>query len=227
MTEETARERLIPLLDRLYALLKQIDRNEGHVGYTKPYPPAAEEDIVKAEARLDFRFPGSYRAFLKLHNGWKNIRYSWSILGVSGPGYAQAEKQWKNDVQMFEKAFRKDGPRHADGLREKEKEDPEVIYMPHHPPLATDFNGEYLVFDRNRPGKGGEFEIAWVTNGEFVDFRYKDLIEYTEQNVSQARGELRDNGVDPDAVEAAAGVGKTKKKSSSAKRTTGARKKAT
>jgi hypothetical protein len=39
------------------------------------YPGATEEQIVRAEERLGKRLPPSYRAFLKVSNGWRQITY--------------------------------------------------------------------------------------------------------------------------------------------------------
>jgi len=39
------------------------------------YPGATEEQIEGAEARLGARFPPSYRAFLKVSNGWRQLTY--------------------------------------------------------------------------------------------------------------------------------------------------------
>jgi predicted DNA-binding transcriptional regulator len=39
------------------------------------YPGATEEQIQAAELRLEIELPASYRAFLKVTNGWRNIGY--------------------------------------------------------------------------------------------------------------------------------------------------------
>ncbi|MBI4492581.1 MAG: SMI1/KNR4 family protein [Chloroflexi bacterium] len=41
--------------------------NSGWLGY----PPATDEEIAAAEARLGTRLPASYQAFLKVTNGWR------------------------------------------------------------------------------------------------------------------------------------------------------------
>jgi hypothetical protein len=190
------------LVGRLEALINELDRVEEKKPPNKAYPPASEEDIVAAEKRLNFRFPSSYRAFLKIHNGWRGM-WVWSIFGVSGPGYTEAQKEYEKDLKIFEKVFKRQGPKHAERLKNAESDDPEIIYLPNHPPFGLDYDQNYLVFDRNRPKRGGEFDIAMVSRGESVDLRFPEFVRFLESATRDVRGELRDNGINPDDVDPA------------------------
>jgi len=59
-------------------------------------PPAEEEEIATAERRLGTRLPGSYRAFLRVSNGWHHPS---SFVGLVSPvaavaPFAQANRDW-------------------------------------------------------------------------------------------------------------------------------------
>jgi hypothetical protein len=203
MSETRTTEKVGELVARLEKLVDALDRVEETDPPNLAYPPASEADIVAAEKQLDFRFPSSYRAFLKIHNGWRGMT-TWTIFGVSGRGYSEARKEYEHDLQIFEKVFKRQGPKHAQRMKENEKDDPEVIYLPNHPPFGLNHNQYYLVFDRNRPKRGGEFEVALVSGGDAVDGRYPDFVRFLESTVLDVRGDLGDRGVNPDEVEASA-----------------------
>lgn len=202
MSEKQVIEEVKALVVRMEALINALDRVEEKNPPNKAYPPATEEDIVAAEKRLNFRFPNAYRAFLKIHNGWRGM-WVWSIFGVSGPGYTEAQKEYEKDLKSFEKLFKRQGPKHAERLKEGEADDPEIIYLPNHPPVGLNYDQTYLVFDRNRPKRGGEFGVAVVARGESVDRRFTDFIQFLESKVRDVRGELRDNGINQDDVDPA------------------------
>jgi len=203
LSEHRIMEVVAPLVARLEAHVNELDRVEETDPSNRAYPPAPEEDIVEAEKRLDFRFPPSYRAFLRIHNGWRGM-WVWSIFGVSGPGQLEPLKEYEKDLKDFEKVFKRQGPKHVERLQNAEKDDPEVIYLPNHPPFGLDYNQTYLVFDRNRPKRGGEFEVAVVSLGESVDTRFPDFIRFLESAARDIRGELRDKGIAPHDIDPAA-----------------------
>jgi hypothetical protein len=195
---------LKPFLDRIQALLEENDRIEerGAPYKTKPYPPATEAQIAAREKALNFQFPPLYRAFLRIHNGWKGFPVDFAMFGVSGPGYLRPAKDLASYVKIFEKTFRRQGRNRVGDLKQRERVDPDLIYMPHHPPIASDFNGQFTVFDRNRPLPGGEYEIADVSSGQFVGERFQGFRKLLDDVYSRARATLIDLGGDPERVEA-------------------------
>lgn len=188
------------MVTRLEALTTKLDKVEETDPPGMAYPPASEEKIAEAEQRLNFKFPPSYRAFLKIHNGWRGL-WVHSIFGVSGPGYLDLRREYEKDIKAFETLFKRQGPKHAERLKANEKGDPEIIYLPGHPPVAADSDQGYLVFDRNRPKRGGEYDIACVTIGESVVIRFPSFTRFLESKVRDVRGQLRDQWVDPDRID--------------------------
>jgi cell wall assembly regulator SMI1 len=199
MNERAASERLAAMLAQLYAWAVELDRIEepSPQDRTRPLPPAPESDIAAAERRWRFKFPPSYRAFLKLHNGWKNFSFDWWVLGVSG--MPAAEKEWKRDAASFEKDLRKAGATAIAKLRSQSTTDAAVMYWPDHVPLAVDFNGGFMVFDRNRCRDDGECEIVEI-RAEEVDRRLPNFLAFVEWALSIARRELEIHGRDPDSI---------------------------
>ena len=201
MRKDIGTEALTEKLARLYSWAIELDRLEepSPQDRTRPLPPASESDIAAAERRRRFTFPPSYRAFLKLHDGWKNFSFDWWVMGVSGRGTPAAEREWKRDVASFEKDCRKRGAATIANLRAESKRDPAVMYWPDHIPLAVDFNGGFLVFDRNRRRSDGEYEIAEIRDEE-VDRRLPDFVGFVDWALSVARRELQIHQRDPDAI---------------------------
>jgi cell wall assembly regulator SMI1 len=193
-------KQLKPLLETLREILTEIDRIEEPKRASEPYPPAVEDEIAAAEKRLGYAFPPSYRAFLQLHNGWHRFRYDWSVIGVSGPGYVDAQKDINMYLKIYEKSFRRGNPSPPDELKEKELKDSTVIYFPDHYPIATNFNGDYLVIDRNRQHDTGEYEIARVELGYSVVKRYPDFVAYVDDTLKFMRSALKEVGGKPVAV---------------------------
>jgi hypothetical protein len=65
------------------------------------YPGATEEEIAQAEARLDTKLPPSYRAFLKVTNGWRQttpfINRLWSTEDIEW--FTVRNQSWLNALQ--------------------------------------------------------------------------------------------------------------------------------
>lgn len=197
--------KLETLLTRLRALRKEIDAVEEAAAAQRslPYPPATDADIARHEKRLRCKLPPSYRAFLKLHNGWRNFSYDWSIIGVSGPGLERAERAWSKEAAKFTALTKR--RKDLQGLAKKSKQDPSVIFWPEHVPLAIDYNGGFRVFDRNRRRKDGEYDIAEVYAGsEEALNRERDFIAIVDLALEIARRELSNHGRNPKAIEAKA-----------------------
>lgn len=201
MSKDIEIDALKEKLARLYSWAIELDRLEepSPQDRTRPLPPASESDIAAAERRHRFTFPPSYRAFVKLHDGWKNFSFDWWVMGVSGRGTPAAHREWRRDAASFEKDCRKRGSTTIAKLRAESKNDPAVMYWPDHVPLAADFNGGFLVFDRNRRRSDGEYEIAEIRDEE-VDRRLPDFVGFVDWALSVARRELRIQRRDPDAI---------------------------
>ena len=121
--------------------------NEDGARHTEPNlilrPPRPR--LPREKRRWFFKFPPTYRAFLKIHNGWRGFPIDFAMFGVSGAGYLRPAKELASYLKVFERTFRRQGRTHVEDLKRKEKSDQNVIYMPHHPSIATDFNGVFTV----------------------------------------------------------------------------------
>jgi cell wall assembly regulator SMI1 len=187
-------EKLKSLLDDLASDIRAVDQMEGKTSpptKRRQFPPAKESDLAAAEKRLGFALPPSYVAFLRIHNGWEGINAGdIAVIGVSGDGYTPTKKEWDGYTKMIEKEYRSEGKDYPAQLRSRELTDPGVIYLPHHVPIALNYNGTYWVIDRNRPTKGGEYEIARVELGDKVRKRYLSFAEFLEDQARRVSSEL-------------------------------------
>jgi cell wall assembly regulator SMI1 len=202
MAKKASIEALESLLVRLEALRQEIDAvEEASPGdRSLPYPGASDSDIAAQEKRLRFAFPPSYRAFLKIHNGWRNFSYDWSIMGVSGAGFEKAQREWTREAEKFDRQSKR--RKDLQKISQTSKSDPSVIFWPEHVPLAVDYNGGFRVFDRNRPGPDGEYDIAEVYAGsEEALNREPHFIAIVNLAMEIARRELVGHGRSPDTIE--------------------------
>ena len=99
--------------------LKLPDPDDASQPYTIPPPasPADPADIAEAERALSRRFPPSYRHFLSLHDGWKEVDLGSDLLTVKamvdfktnyaervlGPILGEIERDSSNTLIVFGK----------------------------------------------------------------------------------------------------------------------------
>ena len=124
---------------------------------------APAKAIASKEKALQFQFPPSYHVFLSMHNGWLSFWPDWSVFGVDGSPTDRMERdvkkriKWYDDAIEHNAAYEDEDPKEALAqAREKDRRSRSAVYMPHHPVVATDFNGGVMVFDRHRRRKDGE-----------------------------------------------------------------------
>jgi cell wall assembly regulator SMI1 len=172
------------LLESLSAEIRAVDEMEGVVSppaKRRQFPPAKDPDLAAYEKRWGFALPPSYVEFLRIHNGWEGINAGdLSVIGVSGPGYAPARKEFDRYSGVIEKEYKRKGKDYAAQLQKRESSDSKVIYLPNHIPIALDYNGTYWVFDKNRPTRNGEYSIAVVKGGEEVIARFENSYQFLQ-----------------------------------------------
>jgi len=194
MAQESGDGRLDSLLQRLRTAIRGVDEAEGidpEAPNRRIFPPAPAADITAAERRLGFNLPPSYRAFLSRHNGWMGFDSGdLCIFGVSGPGYKELRAELDRYLRSLTKVFARRGREYAEELRERQKSDSSVIYLPDHPAFGLNFNGDYWVFDRNRPKRNGEFEAALVRLGDTVEFRWPSFLDFVDYTVRQVEAQV-------------------------------------
>ena len=106
----SAQDVWMPILSRLSAVLLQSEDFEdeltpeaGSSGWCG-LPPASEEEVLEAEARLGLTLPPSYRSFLAVSNGWRPFdNLIERLMTVLEIGYYR--KIDPEDVAMTQKYF--------------------------------------------------------------------------------------------------------------------------
>ena len=157
------------------------------------YPPVNSKTIALSEKQSGFRYPKSYRSFLALHNGWLGFWPDWTLVGIPRPDNEAMYKDIAMNLDLLPKVV---DSKTLQELPEREKTDPNRMLLTNHAILATDFNGSFLIFDRNRIGQDGEPEVAWVHYLQHVERRWSnfealmvDAIRDTEADVTRLRSQ--------------------------------------
>jgi hypothetical protein len=194
MAQGNIETRLDALLDRLRTAIQAVDQAEGiapEAPNRRIYPPASPADVAAAERRLGVSLPPSYRAFLMRHNGWKGFDAGdLCIFGVSGPGYAEPKAELDRYLKSLATMFERQGPDYTRQLRERQKSERTVVYLPDQLVFGLNFNGDFWICDRNSPKKTGEAEAALVERGEAVSFRWPSFLEFVDYTVQQVESQV-------------------------------------
>ncbi len=74
------------LIDEQVELHNQLVELGYYDDATEVGPPATEEQIAAAEARLDARLDPEYRSFLTVANGWRQQQDFWNLMGTEELG---------------------------------------------------------------------------------------------------------------------------------------------
>ncbi len=135
------------LLDRTYGQRSPDDWTEDE-RRTHLVPPASDAEIRAFEEEHGTSFPPSYRAFLKITNGWTNFVAGMTLVGVSGGHTARVLADVADNAEQGEV--------------------PELV------PLATDFGGALWFFDGDQVvywtiDGGVDEERRYATFDAFLD----------------------------------------------------------
>jgi hypothetical protein len=79
---EKDQKRIEELVERVFALNQELHRLIGDESEQALGPPATEEQIEKVEKAFAIELPEDYRAFLRLHNGWREFSGGNSLLST-------------------------------------------------------------------------------------------------------------------------------------------------
>ena len=203
--DTTRLKELVAELDGMRRRLMELrGKNPGDRARYILHPPAGDAEIDAEERRTGFPYPPSYRAFLKLHNGWLGFWPDWSLVGVARKDTSAMHKDVKNTCSLLSTVATRE---QRDKLPEEEKTDPRTILITNHAVLATDFNGSVLLFDRNRV-KAGEPEVAWVHYVMHVERRWPDFEALLNDAIADTRANVeKEGGSSAPAGAGAAGAG--------------------
>ena len=132
--------------------------------------PAPEAILMKLESRLGKHLPDSYRAFLRLHNGWRMVDGSTDLLSANeileGPIAASIE-EWQ------EKALRSGDLIAAKSL---------VIGVSRYTPTR-------LLLDPESVDENGEWRV--VQHHKDEEYEYPSFLAWLEESVEEFRELIR------------------------------------
>ena len=154
--------------------------------YAMPNPKASEETVARAEARLGFRLPESYRGFLLAADGWPCFFQDMTIFSTSDllGGELHKAGQIQLELEVCVEAMAAGG----------------VIAADHFTVVASRESIEIALM--GKPGTPAEGTVSWV-RGEVMQ-RYDDFLDYylsmMELNKLDTADLRRDYGPKPDGV---------------------------
>ena len=154
--------------------------------YAMPNPKASEETVARAEARLGFRLPESYRGFLLAADGWPCFFQDMTIFSTSDLLGGELHKAGQIQLELEEcvEAMAAGG----------------VIAADHFTVVASRESIEIALM--GKPGTPAEGTVSWV-RGEVMQ-RYDDFLDYylsmMELNKLDTADLKKDFGPKPDGV---------------------------
>ena len=154
--------------------------------YAMPNPKASEETVARAEARLGFRLPESYRGFLLAADGWPCFFQDMTIFSTSDLLGGELHKAGQTQLELDEciEAMAAGG----------------VIAADHFPVAASLESIDVALM--GKPGTPAAGTVSWV-RGEVIE-RYDDFLDYylsmMELNKLDTADLRRDYGPKPDGV---------------------------
>jgi hypothetical protein len=141
-----------------------------------PNPGASDEAIDRAEKRLGFALPPSYREFLTHHDGWPRFFDGATLLGTDALGSRRYDELCRAAFEAAETPVPDIGP-------PLKRRPPRMI------PFAADAEATTLfAFDPNSRTETGECEvIAWINE---VGVRSATFSEFLELLIELSESEL-------------------------------------
>jgi SMI1 / KNR4 family (SUKH-1) len=167
-------------------LLRKIREIHTEISWLQPFrdlglipnPAASEVAITRAEQRLGRALPPSYRAFLRLHDGWPRFFDGASLLGSANIGHRQYEDLARAAFEAAETPIPDLGPPTRPRARN-------LI------PFGADLEGTTLfAFNPAVMRPDGEYEvIAWVNE---IGVRQASFADFLDWILDLADQELAD-----------------------------------
>ena len=144
-----------------------------------PNPAASEVALKRAEKRLKYQLPPSYRAFLALHAGWPRFFDGASLLGTATLGHRKYEDLARAAFEAAETPLPELGPPRRPRART-------LI------PFGADLEGTTLfAFNPSVVQPNGEYEvIAWVNELGVRHPSFSAFLEWILELAEQDRADL-------------------------------------
>jgi len=194
-------QQLEELVQSLYDVFTKVSRQAGITRPGTLHPPASESDIAACEARIGMRFPPSYRAFLRLHNGWEKFDDASTLIGVTGGHTDKALKEIEYTVGRWKKAWEeKNGPATADSIARyeagfdlsKKNERDARIFLPAMLHFGTDFGGSIYYFCPKAQDRDGEMAVVYADPGGAFIQKADNFVEFLRAQLEFMKGELEE-----------------------------------
>jgi hypothetical protein len=167
-------ERLESLFERISAKLAELDKITEVDPSNVRAQPASPDELVTLEKATGIDLPNDYKAFMLLHNGWKNFNGESSLLSVQemldGPVYEH--------VVSFQAELRANGVNEvASGWV-----------------FEASFGTRLSYFDRTALASGGNLDVVYWHNRELGRFpTFTAYLEDYESTLDQLIIDEREN----------------------------------
>lgn len=155
-------QRIADTVRRLDEAVRSVSRIKGWNHDPKPRPPATEQEILDYETFVGVRLPASYRAFLRLHNGYDWLALHGHVLPLHElmPGGKEYDyiTRWKRQSAKY------GGGEVLDAIVVAELGEP----------------SNYIYFE---PKKRRDDEMVVVRSDPESSTEFNDLLDYFEQTI--------------------------------------------
>jgi SMI1 / KNR4 family (SUKH-1) len=174
-----ALERKVALLAEqvLACLTKYRSFGEGSRAEGVLHPAPGDPAVTSFLRNRGKELPPSYKAFLRMHNGWEGYIAAFTLIGINGKHTVEAHRDIEETLDIFLDGWKAQyGEPTAEKIAEVEGwSRDEAAYIVAMIPFGTDFNGALLLFDPKTRRSDGEMEVLlYDTSGPSK--RYKDFV---------------------------------------------------
>jgi hypothetical protein len=132
------------------------------------YSGATDDEIAKAEKKSGYKFPPTYKEFLRLCAGWVHCWGDDTFIGTSRPDTKRAQEKivWYMDWQMVKLRSKFGEKGLAESIKTWEAQAQKNLCLADNLVIATNFRGAAWVFDSRTTDKDGEMKLGfWTMDG--------------------------------------------------------------
>ena len=177
--DRVALEDLVTVLYRVQ--MRYWQARFGRVRDMELGPPATEGELVQLEQLLGGPIPESYRAFLELHNGWKNFSGDAHIISI-------ADRQSQHTGGSIE-AFKRLGVEEGDDA------------IKHAFVVVGSDASQYLAFFDMKSAHNGEMDVVEWTYERGEIARHPDFARYLQHQLRAVESLLAEEENRPPRLE--------------------------
>jgi len=159
------------------------------------HPPATEEEIAEAEARLGHKFPPSYKEFLRLHSGWEHCWGNHTVIGTARAATQRAQDKIAEHIRWQIDVLRKRSVEETPAATKAwEAAAERHLYLANHLVIATNFRGAAWVFDTRTRDANQEMRLTYwdMSYGAQEEPVIRSFYEYLEFAIGEVEFRLKD-----------------------------------